>query len=408
MMKVAPILSLSWKNIWRNRARSLVVIVAVILGTGAGVFMSAFMYGMSMQMVQSEIENYTSHIQIHTQDYKDEILPGYFIPNADSLVNELAAQSFVQNITARIILTGLASTSSSSYGVSIRGIDVESENNVTKLHTFIKEGDFLESRRSNSIVIGEKLAQRLNLEIRSKVVLNFQDVENNLTAAAFRVTGIFKSSNSRFDETNVFVKKEHLNTLINAEGISHEIAFLVDDFKMADTYRDSLDLEAGIIAESWGDISPSLRYMDSMVGTMLYIVMIIILIALTFGIINTMLMAVLERQQELGMLMAVGVNKARTFSMILTETFMLAIVGAPIGIFFAWLGIQGLEETGINVSAWAQGFEEYGIGTIIYPELQAEYYLNVGILIFITTLIAALYPSYKALKLNPVEAIRKI
>jgi ABC-type lipoprotein release transport system permease subunit len=407
-MKVAPILSLSWKNIWRNKARSLVVIVAVILGTGAGVFMSAFMYGMSMQMVQSEIENYTSHIQIHTQDYKDEILPGYFIPDADSLVSELATLSFVQNITARTILTGLASTSSSSYGVSIRGIDVESENDVTKLHTFIKEGDFLESRRSNSIVIGEKLAQRLNLEIRSKVVLNFQDVENNLTAAAFRVTGIFKSSNSRFDETNVFVKKEHLNTLINADGISHEIAFLIDDFKMADSYRDSLDLEAGLIAESWGDISPSLRYMDSMVGTMLYIVMIIILIALTFGIINTMLMAVLERQQELGMLMAVGVNKARTFSMILTETFMLAIVGAPIGIFIAWLGIQGLEETGINVSAWAQGFEEYGIGTIIYPELQPEYYLNVGILIFITTLIAALYPSYKALKLNPVEAIRKI
>jgi ABC-type lipoprotein release transport system permease subunit len=407
-MKVAPILSLSWKNIWRNKARSLVVIVAVILGTGAGVFMSAFMYGMSMQMVQSEIENYTSHIQIHTQDYKDEILPGYFIPDADSLVSELATLSFVQNITARTILTGLASTSSSSYGVSIRGIDVESENDVTKLHTFIKEGDFLESRRSNSIVIGEKLAQRLNLEIRSKVVLNFQDVENNLTAAAFRVIGIFKSSNSRFDETNVFVKKEHLNTLINADGISHEIAFLIDDFKMADSYRDSLDLEAGLIAESWGDISPSLRYMDSMVGTMLYIVMIIILIALTFGIINTMLMAVLERQQELGMLMAVGVNKARTFSMILTETFMLAIVGAPIGIFIAWLGIQGLEETGINVSAWAQGFEEYGIGTIIYPELQPEYYLNVGILIFITTLIAALYPSYKALKLNPVEAIRKI
>ncbi len=407
-MKAAPIISLSWKNIWRNKARSLVVIVAVILGTGAGVFMSAFMYGMSMQMVKSEMENYTSHIQIHTQDYKDEILPAYFIPNADSLVEELSSLPFVKNITSRTVVTGLASTSSSSYGVSVRGIDIATENEVTKLHTFIKEGDFLESRRSNSIVIGEKLAQRLNLEIRSKVVLNFQDVDNNLSAAAFRVTGIFKSSNSRFDESNVFVKKDHLNTLINADGISHEIAFLIDDFKMADAYRDSLELDAGLIAESWGDISPSLRYMDSMVGTMLYIVMVIILIALTFGIINTMLMAVLERQQELGMLMAVGVNKTKTFSMILIETFMLAIVGAPVGILLAWIGIQGLEETGINVSAWAEGFEAYGIGTIIYPELQPEYYLNVGILIFITTLVAALYPSYKALKLNPVEAIRKI
>jgi len=407
-MKYSPIISLSWKNIWRNKTRSLVVIVAVILGTGAGVFMSAFMYGMSMQMVSNELENFTSHIQIHSKDYKDEVLPANFISNTDSLIQELSKLPFVKSVTARSVITGLASTSSSSYGVSIRGIDIETEREVTELSNFIKEGEFLENQRSNSIVIGEKLAQRLNLEIRSKVVLNFQDVENNLSAAAFRVSGIYKSSNSRYDESNVFIKKEQLNTLINADGISHEIAILVDDFKMADIYRDSLKLEAGLIAESWGDISPSLRYTDSMVGTMLYIVMVIILIALTFGIINTMLMAVLERQQELGMLMAVGVNKSKTFSMILIETFMLAIVGAPIGIFVAWLGILGLRETGINVSAWADGFEAYGIGTIIYPELQPEYYLNVGILIFITTLIAALYPSYKALKLNPVEAIRKI
>lgn len=408
MMKVAPTLSLSWKNVWRNKARSLVVIFAVILGTGAGVFMSAFMYGMSMQMVQNELVNFTSHLQIHTQDYKDEVLPAYYISNTDSLIEQILNLPYVESVTSRTVISGLASTSSSSFGVAIRGIDIESEKQVTELHSYIKEGDFLESQRTNSIVIGEKLAQRLNLEIRSKLVLNFQDVDNNLTAAAFRVTGIYKSVNSRFDESNVFVKKDHLNALINADGISHEIAFLVDNFKMADVYRDSLELDAGLVVESWGDISPSLRYTDSMVGTMLYIVMVIILIALTFGIINTMLMAVLERQQELGMLMAVGVNKSKTFSMILAETFMLAIVGAPIGIFLAWLGILGLSDIGINVSAWADGFEAYGIGTIIYPELQPDYYLNVGILIFITTLVAALYPSYKALKLNPVEAIRKI
>tara|TARA_B100001109_G_C18487210_1_gene300737 strand:- start:134 stop:544 length:411 start_codon:yes stop_codon:yes gene_type:complete len=136
--------------------------------------------------------------------------------------------------------------------------------------------------------------------------------------------------------------------------------------------------------------------------------MTIILIALTFGIINTMLMTVLERQQELGMLMAVGVNKIRTFSMILSETFFLAIFGAPFGVFLAWVGITLLEDKGINVSAFAQGFEMYGMGTVIYPELQPDYYFNIGILILVVTLIASIYPSYKALKLNPVEAIRKI
>lgn len=106
--------------------------------------------------------------------------------------------------------------------------------------------------------------------------------------------------------------------------------------------------------------------------------------------------------------MAVGVNKRRTFSMIMFETIFLATFGAPIGLFLAWFGIYLMKDTGINVSAFAEGFNEYGIGTIIYPELESQYYLNVMLLILITTLIASIFPAYKALKLNPVEAIRKI
>ena len=408
MMKLRAILSLSWKNIWRSKTRSAVVIVAVILGTGAGVFMSAFMYGMSMQFIRSELDNFVSHLQIHTKEFRQEPLPKYVIPAADSLISELEANPQIKTLAPRTVVSGLASSSASSFGVTIKGIHPEQEKEVSGLYTFLTEGDFFETQRRNPVVIGQKLADRLSVGMRSKIVLNFQDVDGNLAAAAFRVVGIFKSPNSQYDESNVLVLAEDLNGLIQQPDAVHEIAIITHDFKTADSLKSSLPVPENLLVESWGDLSPSLAYSDSMVDTMLYVVMVIILIALTFGIVNTMMMAVLERQQELGMLMAVGVNKARTFTMIMAETIFLATFGAPIGLFLAWFGIHLMKDSGINVSAFAEGFNAYGIGTVIYPELQGHYYLNVMLLILFTTIIASIFPALKALKLNPVEAIRKI
>ena len=384
------------------------VITAVVLGTWAGIFMSAFMYGLSMQYIKIQLDNFTSHIQIHETEYKTEKLPEYFIPDADSIITELKEKPFVTGITGRSVVGGLAASSANSYGVTIQGIDPETEKTVTQLHTFMKEGDYFETRTRNPVLIGEKLAKRLSVGMRSKIVLNFQDVEGNISAGAFRVSGIFKSPNSAFDEANVLVLKEDLNRLIAEPDAIHEIAIMVDDFNMADQYTLDLIDEPNLTVESWGTLSPALSYTNSMVGTTLYIIMTIILVALIFGIINTMLMAVMERQHELGMLMAVGVNKARTFSMILFETLFLSMFGAPFGILLAWISITLMADTGVDLSAWAQGFEMYGMGTTIYPELDNEYYFIVGGMIFVITLIASIYPSYKALKLNPVEAIRKI
>ncbi len=403
-----PIIKLSWKNIWRNKTRSGVVITAVVLGTCAGTFMSAFMNGMVLQLIENQLNTYISHIQIHTKQYQENKLPEFYIPSVDSLINDLQSKPFVKGITSRSVVSGLASTTSSTFGVTINGIDPETEPEVFTIHSNIKEGDYFEIPDRNPVLVGEKLAERLKLKLRSKVVLNFQDVDGDISAGAFRVVGIFKTSNTSFDQSNVFVKKEDLNRLIGAENIVHEIDIVLDNFREADFYASQFGSTNPTLAvESWGEVSPSLRFSDANTNMYLYIFMTIILIALTFGIINTMLMAVLERQHELGMLMAIGVNKTRTFVLILSETFFLSIFGAPIGLFIAWAGIGYLAEIGLDLGAFAEGFESFGMSSIIYPVLEPQYYLNVGAMIIITTIIASIYPSIKALKLNPVEAIRK-
>lgn len=147
--------------------------------------------------------------------------------------------------------------------------------------------------------------------------------------------------------------------------------------------------------------------MFNMMDLMMYIVMIIIVIALVFSIVNTMLMAVLERTRELGMLRAIGMNKPRVFSMIVWEMLFLTMVGTPLGLLLSWLTVDYFEDAGINLAAFAEGLSEYGLSTVIYPTLPPVYYFNIALLIAVAALLSALYPAWKTLQLNPVEAIRK-
>jgi len=406
-MKTMPVMALSWKNVWRNPLRSSVVIISVVLGVWAALFTAAFMNGMIIQYMDVQLANITSHIQIHTDDYEEERIPVAVIPNANDVLNTVRGEVGVKHAVGRAVVDGLISTSAGSFGVTAKGIDFENEPNVTNLHKHIREGEYLSDEGRNSILIGSKLAKRLQVQMNSRVVLNVQDVDGMLTAGAFRVSGIFHSPDARVNENMVFLRQNDLANLILKPDAIHEIAIIVDDYKQADHYASRLDSILGMSVKSWGDISPALRYTDSVTDITLYIFMIIIVIALMFGIVNTMLMAVLERTPELGMLMAVGLSRGKAFQMIMYETIMLTMVGAPFGIALSALTVYYTGINGIDLSAFAQGFEMYGLSYLIYPVLNVEQYISNALIIALAALAAAVLPSWKALRLNPVEAIRK-
>jgi ABC-type lipoprotein release transport system permease subunit len=160
--------------------------------------------------------------------------------------------------------------------------------------------------------------------------------------------------------------------------------------------------------ETWQEIAPELGYADEMMKQILYIIIGIILLALSFGIINTMLMAVLERKRELGMLMSVGMNKTKVFTMIVVETLFISLVGGPLGVLLGFVTITYFGSAGIDLSVVGKGLEEFGISTMIYPKLESSFYLNVTIMVMIAALLASIYPAIKALQLKPAEAVRAI
>ncbi|MFC2086921.1 ABC transporter permease [Bacteroidota bacterium] len=267
--------------------------------------------------------------------------------------------------------------------------------------------------------LGEKDAGRymykikeeaVKYKLRRKIVLQFQDANGNLAYGAFKVIGVYKSSNNMFDELNVFV---HRDDLLKITGIPekevHEIAVLIDKTKESNEIASKIKSFTNnqLTVETWEEVIPEISMMNEMMDFYLLIFMIIILLALGFGIVNTMLMAVLERIKELGMLMAIGMNKKRVFRMIMLESIFLSLVGTVFGMLISYLIIDWTGRTGIDLSRfYGEGFEAMGLSAVLYPSIDLFDFMQVTILVIITGILASVMPARKALKLNPVEALR--
>ena len=408
-MNLLTLIKISWRNVWRSKLRSLVVILSVVFGILGGIIMIAMSYGLNEERMNNAVETYLSHIQIHNKLFREDYNIKHTINNLDNIENVLNQDERVVSYTKRIILNGMLSNSNGSYGIQIKGVNPETEKNVTNTHEKLIEGEYFNSKRDNTILVGKKLADKLNLNLKSKVVITFQDEFNELTSLLYRVEGIFKSGNSRYDESNVFVKNLSITKNLPSFSGIHEIPILLTDIELRSSVKkDLIQLSQNNIVETWDDISKDLAYANEMLAAVLYIFMMIILTGLSFGIVNTMLMAILERKKEIGMLMSIGMNRYKIFLMICFETTFLSMIALPFGIISSYLIVEYYSVVGIDLSIVEAGLENFGVGTRLYLKVPQEQYVIVSIMVFMISIISSIFPSLRALKINPVEATKTI
>jgi putative ABC transport system permease protein len=402
------ILSLSWKNIWRNRTRSLVVIAAITVGLFGGVFSMAFMNGMSAGRIASAIANEVADIQIHDPAYLDNPDIRALVMGADTLAAGISRIKGITAVSSRIKLNAMAATAATGTGIVLIGADPASEKKVSGIPDRIVEGAYLGVKGKNPVVIGEKLAHKLKAGLRSKIVVTVQGYDSVITGGAFKVVGIFKTENSSFDEMTVFARKNDVQRLsLLPDNAAHEIVCRVANSRDAGKIAQQIAAIAPALAvRPWWKASPELAMLDGLMNYMMYLFLAIILIALAFGIVNTMLMAILERRREIGMLLAVGMTRKRIVAMILVETILLSMTGGAIGMALSGLAILLFGTIGINLTAVAQGLAALGLGTTIYPAISAGFFVVLSFMIVATAALSALYPALKALQIDPAAAIR--
>jgi putative ABC transport system permease protein len=402
------ILSMAWRNIWRHKARSLVIMVSIALGLFAGIAVLSLYEGMMISRIRTVIDEETGHIQIHHPKFSDENESKYLIDNIENILKKISGIPEIIGINKRILANGMLSTPNGTAGVQTIGIDTNTEFSFSSLKLKIKDGNGFKPNKKYQAIIGKKLAQKMKLEIGSKFVLMFNDTSNNLVSSSYRVASIYQSTNAPLDERIIYVSNYELSDLLGLKGQVHEIGLKLrnDDDVTATTIK-LKQLLPQLKIESWKEISPETEFMAKTVDTYSYIIMIIIMIALAFGILNTMHMAIMDRSREIGMIAALGTNKFKIFSLILLETIFLTMGGVPFGIILGLSTTFYFNKQGLDLSGMGEDLmSNFGFKTVIYPEFPLEKLIPLLSIVIITALLSSLLPAIKAINMKPIDALK--
>jgi ABC-type lipoprotein release transport system permease subunit len=408
------ITSIAWRNIWRNKLRSAVIVASIAIGIIGAIITKGFGNGMVEQRAKSAISNEVSNIQIHNPKFLLNQDLQYYIHDAPNIIHKIKKLPEVTGISLRLEVNAMAASADAGAGISLFGVQPEAEKKVSSLYKRIIKGNYLKSDQKLPTVIGQKLSKKLNLGLEDKLIVTLTDTTGTITSGAFNIVGIYKTDDTNFDVSHVYVKSSDLAKLVNyPQNIGNEIAISLHSNKQTNKVVKELDglfakqlKQKEIIIQSWEQIVPLTKSLIDMMNYFSYLFLIIILASLAFAIINTMLMSVMERTREFGMLMALGMNKIKVFTMILLETVFLSIIGGIFGLVFSILIVQYFAKNGFDLSSVASGMNSLGFSSKIYFSVNNAFYVLSVALVILIAIISSIFPARKALKLQPATAIR--
>ncbi|MCU0454105.1 MAG: FtsX-like permease family protein [Bacteroidetes bacterium] len=403
------LLRLAWRNIWRNRRRSLIILTSVVVGLIAIVFIEAVVRGFMRQSLDNQLGTHTAHIQVHRMGYHDNPAIDRFIARPEVVDAALAADARIAASSRRVLATGLLSSARNSSGIMLVGIEPEREARVTIIQRSIVAGRNL-GLEPREILISERMSRTLDVGLGDKVVAMSSTREGKVGSELFRVVGLFRTSIMEFDRVHAYIPHATAQSLIGAGAEAAEFAMVLHATTDLNAVRDSLRVVLGpeYEVQSYEDLIPTMAAMVELTERSMIIYYVILGLAMIFGIINTMMMSVYERIRELGVLKAVGMQDRMLFWMVLLEAAMLGTVGTSVGLVLgnalnAWIAVSGL-----NFSWFSEGLSSWGTGAIIYPVLDPLGSVRGGLLIVAMCVLAALQPALKAVRLHPMDAIRHL
>lgn len=398
---------IAWRNILRNKRRSFILVVSIVIGVIAMFLTDAVSIGMMQQMLTNQIGADAGYIQIHRKGYHDDPALKNSIVNTAPVRTALVRDTADAAVSERLRTFGLISSAYNSSGVSIVGIIPAEEKRVTTIHSYIVKGTYL-SNTPGDIIISTATAEKLKVGLGDKVVIMASRVGGSVGSEACRVVGLFETFDSGFDQTHVYIPLRTAQQMLGAPGRISEFVINPVDPKLTDAIAGQLRsaLPSRFEVLTYKQMLPLLVMQIQLYNQTIYIFYAIIAFALIFGIVNTMLMAVMERTHEFGVDMAIGMSNKRIFTMILTEAFYLGAIGTFIGLVISFGIYFPLSHTGWNLAMFSDSLKSVGVGTIIYPVIHASSIINTVVIIPLAAVIGAIYPAVRAVKLEPVEAIR--
>jgi ABC-type lipoprotein release transport system permease subunit len=399
---------LAWRNLWRNYRRTLIMLAAITVGIWAMIFMAAMMRGMTDQIVENTLNTLPGEVQLHHPEYRRDPSVVNRMPAPNTALSEALAAPPAVAWAARVRVPAVVASERDSRGVILLGIDPQKEAALGSLPEEVIEGRFLESIDDRGVVLGASLAKRLETDLGKRVVLMSQDPDNNVADRGARVVGIYKARLQGTEDVFVYSGLAVTQAMLGIGSDVSEIAATADDYRLMGDWYQPIAAVAGPGVEvlPWPQLD---NFLDSMLRVQdgfSLVFMVVIFLALSFGLVNTLVMAVFERIREIGLMMALGMRPGLILAQMLVESIYLLCLGLLLGNVSAWLTIKPLE-SGIDISAVAQGVEKMAMGTTLYPALVVQDMVMSTIVVLGLGLLASLLPAWRAARLDPIRALSR-
>lgn len=409
MRQLKILMMLAWRNLWRNHHRTIIMISAVTIGVWAMIFMTALMRGMVTDMVRDGIQTLPGHVQIHHPKFRDDpSVNNLMLTTATELNNKFGGIGF-EAWASRIRVPAVIASERESRGVTLFGIDPAAEEPISLLADDIVEGRFLRDETDSGVVIGLKLADKLDTKLGKRIVLMSQDPSNKIADRGFRVVGIFDLDLDSHEESSVFAGRATIQKMLGIEDRVTEVVFLDGDYRNVDSLYKKISELAGpdVDVQPWYKLDKYLGMMLNMMDGFVLVWVIVIFLTLSFGLVNTLVMAVFERIREIGLMLALGMRPSNILGQIIVESLLLLVIGLTLGNAFAWMTVESLKD-GIDISAVAEGMAMMGASSILHPDLQIGDVITANIVVLALGFLASLSPAWRASRYQPIEAITKV
>ncbi len=401
-MSIKLLFQLSIRNILRHRRRNLMLFSAIAVAVAGVSSANTLIRGMQYDMLNSAVENLTGHIKIHAPGYRDDpnIDKGFSLEDGFTLPVE---PEEMLGWAARIRIPAVIMSERETRGVQIVGIDPASEH-ISFLSDVPIDGEGLTDSKDGRILIGKELALQLETRIGRRIVIITQGIDGKNREKGYRIVGTYDAEGKTLEKIYVFTGLASLQSLLDSRDVT-EVSIRLHEEPKKPSIKDMLSEVFGNLAVlDWQELEPMAAAMYLFADSAIYIWFLLMMSALIFGLINTLITSVMERVRELGLVRALGMPKRMVVTQVVLESTIIMAIGVLIGLVAGYLIYLSIAD-GINLDAFAEGMEMMTMSTRFIPVLVWDDFVLVAVLSLVLGVMASIYPAWRAVRVKPLDAI---
>jgi len=396
------IFKLALSNAFLRLSRTLLVIIMIAVSMGMMLSIQGLYDGMTLSMIDKTKRSDSGEVSIYAKNYRLSKTLKDSIKNSQIIKEELQKMGEVDAIVLRLKAEGLSATARKSAFSTIVGIDLEDEEKFGEFSKFLKEGKL--SLKKRDILIGSELAKTLKIKIGSKVIFSTQDSSGEINAMALKVKGIIQTNNISLDASAIYVDRTKLQKFLHVDAnIVTQIAIRTNSLTLENSLKEKYK---NLDVKSFLELYPMIKQMKDMMVIFNSITFVIVMVVVFIGIMGVMYVSILDRIREFGIMKSIGLSYRLIRLQILLEALFVGILGYILGALLGYAALSYLVHVGLDLSAFADGMESFGMSKVIYADIKLGYFTSTFVAIIGASLLSVLLPLRKIKTMNVIEVTK--